>query len=218
MYLVRSIYAATPVACATAPLAVLFVVAVLMGLVRTVYAATTIARTAAMPTFASHFKTPFVCALYQKCRAATAIIEPCRTCRSCRIRMLILCLSVFSHKGQEKQEMIQVLDNGVCPHAQRQINCNNRQILHENNTADGVCPQDLRGGCHLDALADCRRELWLSSNTTSPHARPQLQHRQYRAIAQPFALRNRRNGLGIARQSNTKPPPLPVLSSGNPRL
>ena len=27
--------------------------------------------------------------------------------------MLILCLSVFSHKEQEKQEMIQVLDNGV---------------------------------------------------------------------------------------------------------
>ena len=25
-------------------------------------------------------------------------------------------------------------------------------------------------------------------------------------------------GFGIARQSNTKPPPLPVLSSGNPRL
>ena len=113
VHLVRSIYAATPVACATAPLAVLFVVAVLVGLVRTVYTATTIARTAAMPTFASHLKTPFVCALYQKCRAATAIIEPCRTCRSCRIRMLILCLSVFSHKGQEKQEMIQLQQSGL---------------------------------------------------------------------------------------------------------
>ena len=33
-------------------------------------------------------------------------VEPCRTCRSCRIRELILRLLVFSHKEQEKQEMI----------------------------------------------------------------------------------------------------------------
>ena len=59
MRLVGGVDAAAPVACAAAPLAVLLVVAMLVGLVRTVDAAPAIARTAAMPTFASHFRTPF---------------------------------------------------------------------------------------------------------------------------------------------------------------
>ena len=60
MYLVGGIYATVPVACAAAPLAVLFVVTVLVDLVRAVDAAVAVARTAAMPTFARHLKAPFV--------------------------------------------------------------------------------------------------------------------------------------------------------------
>ena len=60
MYLVGGVYATVPVACAAAPLAVLFVVAMLVDLVRAVNAAMTIARTAAMPTFTCHVRTPFV--------------------------------------------------------------------------------------------------------------------------------------------------------------
>ena len=60
VHLVRSIYATAPVACATTPLAVLFVVAMLVDLVGTVDAATTVARAAAMPAFACHFRVPFV--------------------------------------------------------------------------------------------------------------------------------------------------------------
>ena len=84
VHLVRSIYAAASVARAAAPLAVLLVVAVLVGLVRTVYAATTIARTATMPTFASHFKTPFVCALYQIAASAAAAFGAQRMLRTAR--------------------------------------------------------------------------------------------------------------------------------------
>ena len=54
VYLVGGVYVAMSVACAAAPLAVLFVVAVLVNLVRTVDATMAVARAAAMPTFARH--------------------------------------------------------------------------------------------------------------------------------------------------------------------
>ena len=58
--LVGGVYAAVPITRAAAPLAVLFVVTMLVDLVRTVYAAMSVACTAAMPTFACHFRIPFL--------------------------------------------------------------------------------------------------------------------------------------------------------------
>jgi len=54
MYLVGGVDAAMAVACAATPLAVLFVVAMLVDLVWTVDAAMAVARAAAMSTFARH--------------------------------------------------------------------------------------------------------------------------------------------------------------------
>ena len=66
VYLVGGVYAAMAVACAATPLAVLLVVAMLVDLVRAVYAAVAVARAAAMPTFACHFRVPFVVDILSK--------------------------------------------------------------------------------------------------------------------------------------------------------
>ena len=83
--LVRGVYAAVPITRAAAPLAVLFVVTMLVDLVRTVYAAMPIACTAAMPTFACHFRIPFVSDILpnfphpRRGKSASPLIRPYQT-------------------------------------------------------------------------------------------------------------------------------------------